>query len=87
MENVIDSVKKMRPVVYEYRDKFDDGVEHFGFIAQELEELFPMNKFGVVTEDVDGNKMVRYHEIIPMLVKYIHDIEGRLEKLENIRRE
>jgi len=83
-KNVIDAVQKMRPTVYQYNGELDDGVEHFGFIAQELERLFPMDKFGVVTEDENGNKMVRYHEIIPMLVKYIHYLEKRVSKLENV---
>jgi hypothetical protein len=83
-KNVIDAVQKMRPTVYSYSGELDDGVEHFGFIAQDLERLFPIDKFGVVTEDGHGNKMVRYHEIIPMLVKYVHHIEKRVSKLEDV---
>lgn len=81
-QNVIEAVKKMRPVVYSYNGELDDGVEHYGFIAQDLEKMFPMDEFGVVTEDENGNKMVRYHEIIPMVVKYIHNIENRISELE-----
>lgn len=87
-KDVIDAIKKMRPTVYNYKarpetDKiqFDDK-EHFGFIAQELEELFPKDTYGVVTEDPFGNLQVRYHEIIPMLVRYIHHLEERVNKLE-----
>jgi hypothetical protein len=81
-ENVLDAVKKMRPMMYEYKDGLDDGVTHFGFLAQDLEELFPKDEYGVVTEDPMGNLAVRYHEIIPMLVKYIHHLEQRVEQLE-----
>jgi hypothetical protein len=81
-KDVIDAIKKMRPAVYEYEGHLDDGVEHFGFIAQELEEIFPTDEYGVVTNDNAGNKMVRYHEIIPMLVKYIQHLEERVSKLE-----
>lgn len=81
-KNVIDAVNEMRPVVYFYDGELDDGVEHYGFIAQELEKMFPMDEFGVVTEDDTGNKMVRYHEIIPMLVKYVHFLEKRISVLE-----
>lgn len=81
-KDVIHAVSKMRPVVYSYEGELDDGVEHYGFIAQELEKMFPIDKFGVVTEDENGNKMVRYHEIIPMLVKYVHFMEKRISVLE-----
>lgn len=81
-KDVVDAVQNMRPTVYRYNGKLDDGVEHFGFIAQELEQMFPMDKFGLVTEDKHGNKMVRYNEIIPLVVKYIHQLEKRVSKLE-----
>ena len=81
-KDVLDAVWNMRPTVYEYEGELDDGVEHFGFIAQELEEIFPPDKYGVVTKDNAGNKMVRYHEIIPLLVKYIHHLEKRVNELE-----
>ena len=84
-KDVIDAIKKMRPTVYRYNtDWLDDGKEHFGFIAQELEELFSMDDYGVVTTDPKGNLQVRYHEIIPMLVKYIQHLEERVDKLENV---
>lgn len=83
-KDVIDAIKKMRPTVYNYTGTLDDGKEHFGFIAQELGELFPMDDYGVVMEDPMGNLAVRYHEIIPMLVKYIQQLEERVSKLEDV---
>lgn len=83
-KDVIDAVQKMRPTVYRYTDEHDDGVDHFGFMAQDLEKLFPLDKFGVVTEDEEGYKMVRYNEIIPMLVKYVHQLEKRVSRLEGV---
>lgn len=80
---VIDAIKRMRPAVYQYNVEWlDDNREHFGFIAQELEVLFSKDDYGVVVEDSKGNLQVRYHEIIPMLVKYIHHLEERVSELE-----
>ena len=81
-KDVIDAVKNMHPKVYNYTGDLDDGVEHFGFIAQDLAELFPMDEYGVVMEAPNGNLAVRYHEIIPMLVKYVQHLEERVNKLE-----
>lgn len=86
-KDVIDAVKKMRPTVYKYNDSLDDGVEHFGFIAQELAELFPIDEYGVVSVNRDsGFLQVKYHEVIPMLVKYIQHLEERVNKLENVEK-
>jgi len=82
-KDVIDAIKKMRPTVYNYNHPaLDDGKEHFGFIAQELSDIFPMDKYGLVQEKPDG-LAVNYYEIIPMLVKYIHHLEERVSELEN----
>ena len=82
---VIEAVQKIRPVKYKHKTDYqgiDMEVEHFGFIAQELEEIFPSEDYGVVTEDPNGIKMVRYHEVIPLLVKYVQYLEDRVQKLE-----
>ena len=81
-KNIINAVMEMNPVVFYYKGKLDDGVKHYGFIAQELEEVFPSGIYGLVTEDGNGNKMVRYHEVIPMLVKYVQFMEKRIDILE-----
>lgn len=52
--------------------------EHFGFIAQELKEIYP----NLVTEGGDGYLSVNYIEIIPLLVQSIQELEARLKDLE-----
>jgi len=82
-KDVIKAVQSLRPVVYEWKDKEMIG-QSFGFIAQELEEIFPMGEYDIITEDTNGMKMVGYHQIIPLLVKYIQNLEERVSKLESV---
>ena len=40
-ENISDNFQKLRPVRYKAKPGFGDDREHIGFIAEEVEELFP----------------------------------------------
>lgn len=48
----------------EYRGK------QMGFIAQEVERVFP----GLVVTRVDGNKGVKYSRFVPLLVEAVREI-------------
>jgi hypothetical protein len=76
-------VASLNPVAYDWRtDQFPD--RHFapgpqiGFIAQELEQLFPE----LVTEDAEGYKHVNYGQLTPVLVAAIQQLKQRIEALE-----
>lgn len=79
-------VKKFRPVHWEYDKSVfpqDDGRTHFGFIAQELEKLFPIDKYAVVTKDVStGMLMVNYMELIAPMAKAIQDLSKEVDLLK-----
>lgn len=49
---------------------------HYGFIAEELQQLFPE----AVQDDGNGNLMINYIAIIPMLVKSLQEIEARINE-------
>lgn len=52
--------------------------KHYGFIAQDIQKLFP----NLVKEDEEGYLSVNYIELIPLLVKTIQDQESRIDGLE-----
>ena len=51
----------------------------FGFIAQELRELFPE----LVQEETDGLLTINYMGVIPLLVEGIKDVKRKIAELEN----
>lgn len=79
-------VKKFSPIHWEYDNSIfpkDDGRTHFGFIAQELEKLFPIDKYAVVTENVNtGMLMVNYTELIAPMAKAIQDLSREVDLLK-----
>jgi hypothetical protein len=51
---------------------------YYGFIAQEVEEIFP----DIVNIDEHGNRFMDYTEIIPILVEAIKELAIELEKIK-----
>lgn len=77
---------KLKPCIFRYDTDqlpgFDDKL-HFGFIAQDLVKLFPIDKYGVVIVNPTNSKlMVNYNEFIPLLTKYQQILFNRLEDQE-----
>ena len=60
-----------------------DTTTYFGFIAQELREIYP----NLVFEDTQGYLSVDYTGLIPVLVEAIKELNAKVEKLEGKNRE
>ena len=74
-----ESLHKLNQIIPKsYRFKNDDLV-HFGFIAQDVEKIYP----NLVAVDVDGMKSINYLEMIPLLLHKINDLERKVEELKN----
>ena len=58
----------------------DNSVSSYGFIAQEVEAIFPEM---VQTNEETGMKSVSYSQMVPHLLEVIKDLNRRLEALES----
>jgi hypothetical protein len=91
LENAVQKVTKLNPVVYEY--KVTPGMLFEGFVAHELQEIVPTAVFGE-KDEVDENGEVKAQgvdltKLIPLLTKAIQEqqeiinaLEARLAALE-----
>ncbi|MDH4035762.1 MAG: tail fiber domain-containing protein, partial [candidate division Zixibacteria bacterium] len=76
----LDKVLKMRGVSYDWnqvdypKHDFDDQ-KHLGFIAQEVEELYPE----MVMTDKNGYKSVDYSRLTPVLVEAIKEQQEQIK--------
>ena len=86
-------LEKLKPCIFRYDDEQLPELgdkKHFGFIAQDLVQLFPLDEYGVVVLNPRNEKlMVNYSEFIALLTKWQQQIltkirvqEERLQKLE-----
>ena len=67
--------------VREFDWKTDGSHQRYGFIAQELETVYPEAVHS--PEDTDEMKSVDYSKLVPLLVKEIQTLKARIETLEN----
>mgnify|MGYP003194060376 FL=1 len=82
-------VLKLNPVKYHWRDESEyerfnirpvqSGVEEYGFLAQELEAVIP----GAVAMTKEGDRLVNYSALIPILTAAIQELTARVAALES----
>jgi len=79
--SAVDNLLKLRPVVYRWKDTAWQGDKiHYGFIAQDVEEVFPE----LVLESSDDQKMksIATDELIAVLTKAIQVLKKDNEELK-----
>ncbi len=78
------SIYDLRPVTFTYKksewiNDQDAKVKQFGLIAEEVLKLFPE----LVTYDMNGViNAIRYHQLIPMILKEIQKLKVEVELLK-----
>jgi len=82
----LDFIRKLKPCKWRYKGSLDDGVEHFGFIAQEVNSVAPKEKYGFVSTDTQGMYFIHLHQFIGPIVKALQEIDERLTKLERMKK-
>ena len=73
----IDDFKKLNPVSFTFKDD-EKNKKHYGFIAQELETVYPE----LVTNTELGFKSVNYIEMIPILLSQMKNMQMEIDKLK-----
>jgi len=81
IDSPIDKISNIRGVSFEwkrsqYQDKGLSDGEHYGVIAQEIEQVLPE----IVEEGPNGDKAVSYIELIPILTEAIKEQQKQLEE-------
>lgn len=81
--NTMQTVKQLKPKSYGWAstaasNKRKLSQRELGFLAQDLEILVPE----AVATDAEGNKLVNYNTLIPILTGAIQELEARVAALE-----
>ena len=71
-------LKNLNPVSFTFKDD-EQNKKHFGFIAQELEILYPE----LVSNNEGGFKTVNYIEMIPILLSQMKNMQQEIDKLKD----
>ena len=81
IDDVLDRLLQLRPVSYHFRSASKKSARSLGFIAQEVQPLFPE----VVGVQTNGLKDVVYSELVPVAVRSIQELNQKLETQLNQR--
>jgi len=77
VSNIMPSIHKLRPVTYKFNSHRNAQNRSWGFIAQEVEEIFP----DFVTEK-DGYKGIAYDNFAVLAIKAIQEQQVEIENLK-----
>lgn len=78
ISNTSQKIDQMRGVYFDWKDENHNQNQQIGFIAQEVEKVFPQ----LVETDVNGYKSVAYANITAVLVEALKEQNKRIEYLE-----
>lgn len=78
--NALDKVLKLEGVFFEWKDKEKEEGVNLGFIAQDVEEIFPEV---VSTDEETGLKSLAYGNLVAPIIEAIKELAGKVENLLN----
>ena len=77
----LDKILNLTPVTYNWNPEEDGSVKHIGFIAQEVEQIFPDL---VATDDKTGLKSIFYTNLIPYTIEAIQEMNLIVKDLSSL---
>jgi len=80
-ESTLEKLSYLTPVVYNWKTESNTSSKHIGFIAQEMEQIFPDL---VATDANTGLKSVSYTNITPYLVSAIQEMNLKVVDLSSL---
>ena len=81
LNSELESLLQLRPATYQYKKQKDNEMQ-FGFIAQEVQEIYP-DLVSVVNEESEDKMLgINYEEFIPLLVMGIQEQQAIIEEKE-----
>lgn len=78
MTGSLDNILKLRGVTFNWKESSNNRLQ-YGFIAQEMEKVFP----NLVGTDSNGYKTVNYSGVIPVLTEAIKTQQEEIESLKS----
>jgi hypothetical protein len=77
----LDFIRALKPCKWRYTGDLDDGREHFGFIAQEVEAIASHDRYAFVQIRADGVYQIVLGEFIGPIVKAVQELDEKLNRL------
>ena len=79
-ESEIEDMDKLEPVTYNWNTD-NDNKKHYGFIAQDVEKIYPHLTEGRIMGEY---LTINYNELIPVMVKQIQNLKKEVNTLKKV---
>jgi len=78
-------ISRLKPAEFSYKNPTHGNTEKLtmGIMAQDVNEIWPHEKYSIIQKDQQGNYLVDYHQLIAPMIKAINELSNKIEKLEN----
>jgi hypothetical protein len=83
-EILSNQISRLRPIMFQ--NKLRNDALEYGFLAHEVQEIFPELVNGVKDNDSGDLQAISYHQLFAICCEEIKTLNTRLEKLESRRR-
>lgn len=79
------NISRLKPAEYSYTDPSHGDTEKLtmGIMAQDINKIWPFEKYSILHKDLQGHYSVEYHQLIAPMVKAIQELSDKVEELEN----
>jgi hypothetical protein len=78
LDGMLSLINQMNPVSFHYTSQEDHGPLHYGFIAQEVESIFP----DLVYTHEDGTKGIAYQQFAAIAIDGIQEQQALIDELQ-----
>lgn len=77
-------IGRLKPAEYSYTNPSSGETERLsmGIMAQDINEVWPYEKYSILQKDLQGFYAVEYHQLIAPMVKAIQELSDKVDKLQ-----
>lgn len=79
------NISRLKSAEYSYKDSSKGETERLsmGIMAQDINEVWPYEKYSILNKDSQGFYNVEYYQLIAPMIKAIQELSDKVEELEN----
>lgn len=84
LTNSLNKINQLNPVKFSYTRESLGAANHYGLIAQEVEQLIPevVSTSSFKEGDIEDIKAIAYTELVPLLIKSVQELSAKITALE-----
>jgi|TARA_R110000822_G_scaffold281276_1_gene402992 trimeric autotransporter adhesin len=78
------NIGRLKPAEYSYKNPSNGETERLsmGIMAQDINEVWPYEKYSILQKDPQGFYAVEYYQLIAPMVKAIQELSDKVDKLQ-----